>query len=191
MKPEKAALAMPFKRYVADSHEVPWREFNWLSAGEDGLDDIGRQKGELHGAANFAGMASVTASDLPGGPAFASRQLAGPSMGPDEQSDEVCIRHRCFVLHARDNQLGLDTATLQQYKSRQLNRLLRLCRAIRGLPENGGSERGAPECDLDRVGMERDAVEQLVQQPTLRIVRIIVEVTCERRGAAQASTQPV
>ena len=45
---------MPLQRYFTDAHEAPGREFDGLSAGEDGLDDIGRQKGELHGAADLA-----------------------------------------------------------------------------------------------------------------------------------------
>jgi hypothetical protein len=189
MKSEKAALAVPFKGYFANAHEAPGRELNRLSAGEDGLDDIWRQEGELYGTADLAGVVSIAASDLPGRPDFASGQLAEPSMGPDEQNDEVCIWHRGFVLRARDNQLGLNTATLKQNRSRQVNQLLRLCRAVRGLSENSVPERGALERDPDRVGMEPDAMEQLVQQPTLSIVRAIVEVTCERSGTAQESIQ--
>ncbi len=75
---------MPLQRYFTDAHEAPGRELDGLSAGEDGLDDIGRQKGELHGAADLARVVLVVPSNLPSRPNFSSGQLAEPSMGPDE-----------------------------------------------------------------------------------------------------------
>ena len=84
LEAKKSALAVPFQRNFANTHEAPGRELDGLLAGEDGLDDIGRQKGELHGAADLAGVVFVAASNLPSRPDFSSGQLAEPSMGPDE-----------------------------------------------------------------------------------------------------------
>jgi len=72
LEAEQPALRVPFQRNFANAHETPWRELNRLTAGEDGLDDIGCQKGELDGATDLAGVVSVTASDLPSRSNFSS-----------------------------------------------------------------------------------------------------------------------
>ena len=88
---------MPFEGQFADAHEVSGSELDRLTPGQDCLDDIGRQEGELDDATDLAGVDPIAVRNLPRGAAFPCRQLVEPAMGFGEQGDQALIG-RCEAL---------------------------------------------------------------------------------------------
>ena len=78
---------MPFEGQFA-AHEAPGCELDRLTPGEDGLDGIGRQEGELDDATDLAGVDPIAACDLPRGADFPRRQLVEPAMGLGERRNQ-------------------------------------------------------------------------------------------------------
>jgi len=132
------------------AHEMPGREFDRLTPGEDCLDYIGCQERQTDDATDLAGVNFFTARDLPGGTDFPFCQLVEPAMGPDKHGDRVFIGRCDFALRRRDDQLRFDTTALEYFGDGEFNEPFRRCRAVGGLPENHASEPGALESDMDR-----------------------------------------
>ncbi len=106
-------MSVPFEGQFADAYEAPRRELDRLTPGEDSLDDIGRQEGELDDATDLAGVDPNAVRNLPHRPEFSCRQLVEPAMGLGEQGDQALIGRRDFSLRRRQDKLRLDTTALE------------------------------------------------------------------------------
>ncbi len=94
---------MPFEGQFADAHEASGRELDRLTPGEDSLDDIRRQEGELDDATDLAGVDPIAVRNLPRGAEFSCRQLIEPAMGLGEQGDQALIGRRDGIITLTKN----------------------------------------------------------------------------------------
>ncbi len=167
---------MPFQGQFADSHQAPRRKLDRLTPGEDGLDDIGRQEGELHRATDLARVDPIAASEFPGRTDLSSRQLVKPAVRLGQQGDQALIGRCDFPLPRKYNQLRLDTTAFEHRGDGEVDRVFRIRCGVRSFSEEQTTEPEAIERDMDRAGVKRDAVKKQVQKPTLALGPRIVEV---------------
>ncbi len=103
-------MALPFKGQWTDAHEPPACQLDRLAAGEDGLDDVRRQEGELKSATDVAGVGPVARGDLANRPDLSFHKLAEPEVCPCNEVKHVWV-WGCYAAFARAyDQFCLDTA---------------------------------------------------------------------------------
>jgi len=64
-KAKQLPLAIPAEGQGADSLQAPWGQLDWLTSGENGLDDVRREEDKLDRTREVTGIDSFTARDLP------------------------------------------------------------------------------------------------------------------------------
>ena len=178
-------MAVPFQRQSADMPKPPGRQFDRLAAGEDGLDDVGGQEGDLQIASDVARIDSLALSYFENGPDFPSSQLVEPSMRLGEQGDQVLIGRRGFALRRADNQLCLDTAAPQRNRNSEVNEPFRVRYDVGTIPRDQAVEARALDLDTHRTGVKGDTAEEAVQQPAPALGPFINQVIRGRRRTMQ------
>ncbi len=109
MESQRFSLRLPIMGKEAEALQSFRRQFRWLLAGQNGLDDVGRQERQWQGPADVALVNVLLAGDLPNRRHLTFRDSVEPLSSARDEGDEVVIRSYEPAGSGQDD-LALDTA---------------------------------------------------------------------------------